>query len=212
MWMWQKELSAVPGIGAKINLLQSGRYPGIAHKINTVADLTEQDLLHLPKESMLAIKYLDGAPYTRQEIEQLAPIISAQLLPGCDWQFAGSHRRGKPTLNDADVLAFNCARATIKETSTIKVAKFGQYKARLLIKADQRFVPADIVFCTDNPATLMHYTGSKEFNIRMSKLAITKGLKLNEYGLWRANKKLPAKTEADIFRHLGLEYLPPEQR
>ena len=71
------------------------------------------------------------------------------------------------------------------------------------------------------PYTLAYFTGSKEHNIRMRQLAIDKGLKLNEFGLMpesdlkgmeAAAYSLPAQTEADIYSHLGLNWVTPELR
>ncbi|HIC75897.1 MAG TPA: hypothetical protein EYO98_04690 [Candidatus Poseidoniales archaeon] len=74
------------------------------------------------------------------------------------------------------------------------------------------------------PFTLAYFTGSKEHNIRLRQLAIDKGLRLNEFGLFSeeaageaigmeaAKHTLPCTDEADIYRHLGLEWVTPELR
>jgi len=63
-------------------------------------------------------------------------------------------------------------------------------------------------------SALHHFTGSKEHNVRLRELARHKGLKINEYGIFRIadNEGLPVAGEADIYRHLGLPYMPPEIR
>ena len=62
------------------------------------------------------------------------------------------------------------------------------------------------------PFGLMYFTGSKEHNIRLRQRAIDHGLSLNEYALANEKKSVPAKTEADIYKALGLDYIPPELR
>src|SRR5262249_38679852 len=59
---------------------------------------------------------------------------------------------------------------------------------------------------------LLYFTGSKEHNIRLRQRAIDRGLSLNEYALANEKKSIPAKTEADIYKALGMEYVPPEMR
>ncbi len=81
-----------------------------------------------------------------------------------------------------------------------------------------------IVSPETSPCTLAYFTGSKEHNIRLRQLAIDKGLRLNEFGLFSeeaageaigmeaAKHTLPCTDEADIYRHLGLEWVTPELR
>ncbi len=84
------------------------------------------------------------------------------------------------------------------------------------IDAQVRLVPSHVF-----PFTLAYFTGSKEHNIRMRQVAQDKGLKLNEFGLMpeteltgleAAATSLPAVEEADIYAHLGLQYVTPELR
>ncbi len=84
------------------------------------------------------------------------------------------------------------------------------------IDAQVRLVPPHVF-----PYTLAYFTGSKEHNIRMRQKAMDIGLKLNEFGLMpeteltgleAAKTSLPAETEADIYKHLGLDYVIPELR
>jgi len=91
--------------------------------------------------------------------------------------------------------------------------------ANTTIDAQIRLVPAHVF-----PFTLAYFTGSKEHNVRMRQRAIDRGLKLNEFGLIpleeagdvkgleAAAYSLPATEEADIYRHLELEYVAPELR
>lgn len=61
-------------------------------------------------------------------------------------------------------------------------------------------------------SALLYFTGSKETNITMRKIAIRKGLKLNEYGVYRGEERVAGKTEEEVFRSLGMQYIEPELR
>jgi DNA polymerase (family 10) len=170
---------------------------------------------------MLAILYLDGNPFSRKEINAIKPILNKLLH---EWIFVGSYRRNKNICNDCDVICKNylpannfCKKQKLfAESKNIKVVKLGEHKARLLIycKLTKRYIPTDIAL-VDNlswPAALMHYTGSKEFNIAIRKIAIAQKYKLNEYGLWKNNKRVNISSEEDIFAKLHLPYKSPQER
>jgi len=61
-------------------------------------------------------------------------------------------------------------------------------------------------------AALQYFTGSKEHNIHLRKIAIDRGLKLSEYGLFKGKKMIAGRTEKEIYRALGMEWIPPEMR
>src|SRR5258705_5441271 len=100
----------------------------------------------------------------------------------------------------------------------MSVSAKGDTKASVIlqggIQADLRVV-SDAEF----PFALMYFTGSKEHNIVMRQRAIERGLRLNEYGLFRSKTEtrdpkllVPCKTEQEIFEKLGLHFVPPEMR
>jgi DNA polymerase (family 10) len=61
-------------------------------------------------------------------------------------------------------------------------------------------------------AALNYFTGSKDHNIALREIAVKKGLKLNEYGLWKDKKRIAGRTEEEIYKALGLSFVPPEMR
>jgi DNA polymerase (family 10) len=61
-------------------------------------------------------------------------------------------------------------------------------------------------------SALQYFTGSKEHNIATRKIAIDEGLKLNEYGVFRGPKMVAGKTEEEVYKTLGMEWVPPELR
>lgn len=136
---------------------------------------------------------------------------------------AGSLRRWKEVIGDIDFLASSSSPARVieffvQQPGIISVSAQGDTKASVVleggIQADLR-----VVSDTEYPFALAYFTGSKEHNIVMRQRAISRGLRLNEYGLFRSNEEtrdpkllVPCKTEEDIFVELGLGYIPPELR
>lgn len=136
---------------------------------------------------------------------------------------AGSLRRFKETIGDIDFLASSNKPAAVLDFFTqqpgiMRVTAKGETKASVVltggIQADLR-----VVSDTQYPFALAYFTGSKEHNIVMRQRALARGLRLNEYGLFKSKEEtrdpkllVPCKTEEDIFQRLGLAYIPPELR
>lgn len=129
---------------------------------------------------------------------------------------AGSLRRRKETIGDIDILAEAKSSKSVMDAFTkfpnvARVLARGDTKSSVKLasgmQVDLRVVPAE-----SYGAALNYFTGSKEHNVVMREMAIKKGLKLNEYGLWKGSKPIAARTEEDIYKALGLEYIPPEMR
>ncbi len=136
---------------------------------------------------------------------------------------AGSLRRQREVIGDIDLLVSSKHPADVIEFFTsqpgiLKVLAKGETKASVLleggIQSDLRVV-GDAEF----PFALLYFTGNKEHNIVMRQRAIDRGLRLNEYGLFRSKEEtrdpkllVRCQTEEEIFQELGLHYLPPEMR
>lgn len=157
------------------------------------------------------------------------------------FEICGSYRRERPYSNDIDILftkfrttpnspendkqlkrfvnrlkkesKFNNNQPLLVDDMTDKniVTKymgFCKYKDRPVRRIDIRYVPY-----TYYHSALLYFTGSADLNKKMRSIAIKKGYKLSEYGLFDKNdKRLPIKSERDIFKILGLEYLDPRLR
>ena len=136
---------------------------------------------------------------------------------------AGSLRRFKEICGDIDLLASSKKPVDVIEYFTslpgiIKVIVKGETKASVIleggIQCDLRVV-SDAEF----PFALAYFTGSKEHNIVMRQRAIQRGLRLNEYGLFKSKEEtrdpkllVPCQDEAEIFQKLDMEFVPPELR
>src|SRR3989344_4793193 len=134
---------------------------------------------------------------------------------------AGSLRRRKETIGDIDILVISEHPEAVMDfvagmPEVVRVYGKGGTKTSVRLSSginfDVRVVPEE-----SYGAALMYFTGSKDHNVALRGLAIKKGYTLNEYGLFKGTKekkgKLAAgKTEEEIYRVLGLEYIEPEMR
>jgi len=133
---------------------------------------------------------------------------------GIEVGMAGSLRRGGNTVGDIDLLSTD-KRAVDAMTGclgVVQVLESGSKLARVKLKGG---VQVDVrVFGEDEyGAALVYFTGSKDHNIALRNLAIGRGYKLNEYGLFdERGLRLAGKTEDDVYRRLGLQHTPPELR
>ncbi len=139
---------------------------------------------------------------------------------------AGSLRRASETIGDIDILIAaeeKDAPALMSRFTGLDGVKevLGQGETKSSVRSNEgRQVDLRIVSPDHYPAALMYFTGSKEHNVALRQRAREKKLQLNEYGLFHQNEEkqadfdrpLPAKSEADIYRHLDLGYIPPELR
>jgi len=129
---------------------------------------------------------------------------------------AGSLRRCAETVGDIDlVVATADAPAVMKAFVGLppvrEVLVQGETKSAVRLRGG---VQVDLRCVSDAqyPYLLHHSTGSKDHNVALRARAITRGLKINEYGLWRGEELVPCADETEFFRALGLAYIPPELR
>ncbi len=131
----------------------------------------------------------------------------------------GSLRRRKETTGDIDILASSADAgpimdAFVKMPQVVQVVNHGPTKSSIIATmhahGEKVTMNADLRVVTDEqfPFAELYFTGSKEHNIRLRQRAIDRGWSLNEYALG----DLKAKSEADIYQALDLQYVPPELR
>ena len=136
-------------------------------------------------------------------------------------EVAGSIRRFKETVKDGDMLVASdapseTAKIFVEAIEPERVTSEGETKVSVVTKAG---MSVDLRMVTEEnfPYALHHFTGSKEHNIAMRGRSQKLGYKMNEYGLFKESKGgkeklVPCESEEDIFRVLGLAYIPPELR
>jgi DNA polymerase (family 10) len=147
----------------------------------------------------------------------LATVAELREATGIDEiEVAGSIRRWRETIGDIDILALSSKPASVIKAFTelprvVEVLAAGTTKASVRVadglQMDLRVVPPSVY-----GAALMYFTGSQAHNVKLRGLAQSKGLKLSEYGLFRGERRVAGRTEQDVQRRLGLEFIPPELR
>ena len=186
------KLKGLPGIGAKI----------------------EQQILEAlekrgktPERFKLAV----AAQYAESLVAYLKKIPGVETVT-----VAGSFRRGRDTVGDLDILVTAKPKSPVmaKFITYDEVAKIiasGSTKASVVLKCgiqvDLRLVPK-----SSYGAALYYFTGSKAHNVAVRRIAQKRGLKVNEYGVFRKDKQIAGKTEESVFRAVDLPYIPPELR
>jgi DNA polymerase (family 10) len=129
---------------------------------------------------------------------------------------AGSVRRMKETIGDIDYLV--SARDPelvmeffIKMPEVQKVLGRGQAKVFVKLASG---IDADLLVVPEESwgSALQYFTGSKEHSVELRKIAIAKGLRLNEWGIFKGDNRVAGMTEEEVYEALGLQWIPPEMR
>ncbi|MGE5626106.1 MAG: DNA polymerase/3'-5' exonuclease PolX [Bacillota bacterium] len=129
---------------------------------------------------------------------------------------AGSFRRRRETVGDLDILV-TCAngvpvmRRFAAYEDVAEVLSEGDTRSAVRLRSgvqvDLRVVPQE-----SHGAALYYFTGSKEHNIAVRKLAVARKLKINEYGVYRGRRCIAGRTEEEVLRSVALPFIPPELR
>ncbi|PIU44717.1 MAG: histidinol-phosphatase [Ignavibacteriales bacterium CG07_land_8_20_14_0_80_59_12] len=226
-----EEMLAIPGLGPKrikalydtLDISMIGELEYACHE-NRLLDLEgfgikmqenilkgiEQVRRH--SEKHLFPTALEAAESLLSEISRLKGVIRSGI--------GGSLRRRKEVIGDIDILvsarpaeAPAIIEAFASHPDVEHVTAKGETKSSVHLKSG---INADLRVINDKeyPFALHYFTGSKEHNIAMRSLAKKRGIKMNEYGLFRepSDKLIPCADEEGIFRLLGMSYIPPELR
>jgi DNA polymerase (family 10) len=131
-------------------------------------------------------------------------------------EWAGSLRRMRENIGDIDILATGPNKEKIVHTFThlpeIKeVLASGETKASVIVEGG---IQIDLRVVEENSygAALQYFTGSKAHNIHLRGIAKARGIKINEYGVFKGEKKIGGKEEKDVYRALGMDWIEPELR
>ncbi|HPS28471.1 MAG TPA: helix-hairpin-helix domain-containing protein, partial [Candidatus Paceibacterota bacterium] len=222
-------LDAVPGLGPKTikwlwtelgvrNLadLKIAAEKGLIRALPHGGEKLEQNILiHLNELETTSKRWLYA------EIQPLAEKIRLQLenIPGvAQVNITGSYRRKKSTIGDLDYVVVAKNPSLVMETFTHlqnpkveRIISHGDTRSSIKVldglEVDLRVVPKKAY-----GSACQYFTGSKEHNIELRKIATSKSLKLNEYGLFKGNKQIAGESEESLYANLGLRYIEPELR
>ncbi|XOB42709.1 MAG: DNA polymerase/3'-5' exonuclease PolX [Candidatus Nealsonbacteria bacterium] len=220
-------LTAVEGLGPKkiktlyqkigIRNVKQLEKAARAHKIAPLfgfGEKTEKNILEgieflkKGKGRFLLGEILPVAQEIYERLERLKEVEKIDIV--------GSLKRMRETIKDIDILVASKKPKKVMDffvnlDGIEKVWSKGTTRASVRMKTgfdiDIRVVPRE-----SYGAALQYFIGSKEHNIATRKIAISKGLKLNEYGLFKGKRKIAGKNEKEIYRLLGMDWVPPELR
>jgi len=217
------DMAALPGLGPKRLRLLHDRLKvntfddlrrvigaGRLHGIKGFGPAIEQRLL-----SALA-KPVAEKRFKLSVAEAEADALANFLRPSGRVVVAGSFRRRRDTVGDLDlvVTAEHAAAVGDKLVAYENVAEVRAHGGtrttvvlRSGIQVDVRAVPEESF-----GAALLYFTGSKAHNIALRAIAVRRGWKLNEYGLFSGRRRIAGSTEEEVYKKLGLAYIPPEMR
>ncbi len=222
-------LLAVPGLGPKtarhlydelhITTLEELERAAREHRLARIPGIrekTEENILRgidTIKRGMERLPLARVLPVARELVDTLRQRTTLERI-----EIAGSLRRRKETVKDIDLVASaeNPARVMASFVSlplVEEVVMHGPTRSSVIIR-DGLQVDLRVVSPASFGAALAYLTGSKGHNIRLRDLAVKAGLKLNEYGIFRErdNERLGGQEEEDVYRILGLPFIPPELR
>ncbi|MGQ9571287.1 MAG: DNA polymerase/3'-5' exonuclease PolX [Thermodesulfovibrionales bacterium] len=160
----------------------------------------------------------------RQPLGKVLPIANDILehlrkkAPVKKLSVAGSIRRWKETIKDIDILATSedpkeVMKVFVHLPNVKEILMQGPTKSSLILNEGLQ-VDLRVVEEESFGAALAYFTGSKAHNIRLREMAVKSGIKINEYGIFKEkdDKKIGGKDEEDVYKVLGLPYIPPEMR
>jgi DNA polymerase (family 10) len=224
-----RQLTSIPNLGPKkawmlyhdlhiasVQELADAIHDGRLKGLKGFGEKTEENILR-----GIDLMQQSGSRVLISVAMDLAEEIVAELtaVRGCrQCAYAGSLRRMAETIGDIDILAASAEPEPIMDAFTglsyvERVMARGETKTSIRttrgLQVDLRVVPPD---CWG--AALQYFTGSKAHNIRTREIAVRKGLKLSEYGLFEAKsgKLIVAQTEEEVYERLGLPWIPPTLR
>ena len=186
------KIAAIPGLGKKVQekILKS---------------------LEFFKESRGRFLLSSVLPLARKIVETLHILPEVKKA-----EYAGSIKRMQETIGDLDILVISEKSAKVmdffvKMPEVEEVLAKGSTKTTVRLKnglrADVRIVPPESF-----GAALQYFIGDKYHNIVVREIAVKKGYKLNEYGLFKGKKRIAGKDEKAIYEKLGMQWMPPELR
>jgi len=222
-----QELGSVEGLGPKrakilyqklgVRNLKDLERTAKSHKVATLfgfGDKTEKNILEgikFLKRSKGRFLLNEILPETKQVYEKLKSLEGVEKVDYC-----GSLRRMKETIGDVDFLVIARNPSLVMDCfvslpGVVKIWGKGTTKASVRMK-EGFDMDIRVVSKKSYGAALQYFTGSKEHNIVTRTIAMEKGLKLSEYGLFKGPKMIASASEEEIYKILGMQWIPPEMR
>jgi DNA polymerase (family 10) len=221
------EMMRISGVGPKrakllyeqlgirtIDELEKAARGGQLQKVRGFGDLLVSHILHGCAEHRAR-----RGRYHLSEADAHAAPLAAWLrgASGVDAvEIAGSLRRRKETIGDIDILVATSHPEAVAERlsgypEVREVLARGETKCAVVLGSGMQ-VDVRAIDPETWGAALHYFTGSKAHNIAVRLLGVKRGLKISEYGVFRGNRRIGGRTELEVFRAVGLPWIPPELR
>ena len=221
------ELLRVPGLGPKrvrhlyhdldvqtVEQLYSAARQGRIRALAGFGEKTELNILQaveLHAEQIRRFKLAVAAQYAEALRSYLAAVSGVKQVT-----VAGSFRRMRETVGDLDIIVTAAPGSNVMQDFTAydevaEILVVGPTRASILLKCDLQ-VDLRVVPEESYGAALHYFTGSKSHNIAVRQIAQKRGLKINEYGVYRGKTRIAGETEESVYRAVDLSYIPPELR
>ncbi len=201
-------------IDSKKKLLSMAK-KGRIRELDGFAEKTEKmiiDNIDRTKKDQNRISYSDARKIANKVINLLKKLNEVEKI-----EYMGSLRRQKETVGDIDILVSSnnsekIVNKFIKLPGVIRVLVSGKTKTSILYE-DQIQIDLRIVKIGEFGSASQYFTGSLEHNVIMRKIAISKNMKLSEYGLFdKTGRLIESSSEKKIYKKLGLKFIPPSER
>ena len=217
----------IPGMGPKtLSMLHKGK--GISNFSQLERALENRSLIGLPgigerkvenlQRGIQLLRQSEGRmnlgiafPVAKRIVDSLREKVRSSKI-----EWAGSLRRMRENIGDIDLLATGPDMEVILQAFTHlpevkEILASGETKASVIVEGGIQ-IDLRVVEEGSYGAALQYFTGSKGHNIHLRGIAKAKGFKINEYGIFKGEKRIGGKEEKDIYQVLGMKWMEPELR
>lgn len=221
------ELLKIPGLGPKrvsalyheldIHTMAQLQRAVRDHRIQALPGFGEKTEMHIA--DALAIHAGNTSRFKLAVAAQYAEPLAAWLrtTPGVQQVvIAGSYRRARETVGDIDILITAISDSPVMAhfcgyDEIAEVLSHGPTRSSVVLKCKLQ-VDTRVVNPESYGAALHYFTGSKAHNIAIRRLGQERGLKINEYGVFKGQARIAGETEESVYQAVGLPFIPPELR
>lgn len=221
------ELLHLPGLGPKrvrtlwhdldiqtLEQLARAARDGRIRSLPGFGEKTEANILQAVEAQLSKVRRIKLATAAQYAASLVAWLAQAQGVARVE--IAGSYRRCRETVGDLDILVIAAADSDVMARfaaydEVAEVLSQGPTRASVVLKSGLQ-VDLRVVEAAAYGAALCYFTGSKAHNIALRRLAQERGLKLNEYGVFRGSQRIAGDSEASVYRALDLPWIAPELR
>jgi DNA polymerase (family 10) len=221
------ELDAIPGVGPKtikliyeklgvtdLQSLEKAAEDGLLEELPGLGKKTQEQILQgiaVARGGLERTLLADGLAEAEQIVKKLREMKQVKRI-----DVAGSSRRRRETIGDIDILVDSDSPKPIMDEfvgmkEVADIMAHGDTKSSIRLKSNLQ-VDLRVLTSESYGAALQYFTGSVDHNVKLRAMAQKKGLRLNEYGLFKGEERVAGEDEEGIYQALGMKWVPPELR